>query len=218
MKNHPPKMLQGFPLYERDEDLLANVEASCQGEVSVRICDESAVVLGRSSRPEMELHLDYCRSENIPIFRRRGGGCSVWLDPGNIIVSLAFPIREPGNVHERFARISRWMCQGLHILEIPCEIAGISDLVLGNRKIGGSALYLRRNLLYYSTTLLHHPDVEAMERILRHPPREPDYRRGRSHRDFVGQLDGLANFADIRSLVAELQKVLRLSDLQMDYR
>ena len=214
MHAHGPIQLQGFPLYDKDRDLLARLE---KGGVSVRICDESAVVLGRSSHPEKELFPERCREEGATVYRRRGGGCAVWLDPGNVVVSLVLPIRKIGNVHERFTRISEWMRDALRRLGLPCEIDGISDLVLGNRKIGGSALYLRRDLLYYSTTLLHHPDVEAMERYLRHPPREPVYRRGRSHRDFVAGLSEHRGFAEIGPLANALRDVLKLSEIQAKF-
>ena len=49
----------------------------------------------------------------------------------------------------------------------------------------GSCIYRTRGLLYYSTTLLLDPDLELVERYLPHPPREPEYRRGRPHRDFM---------------------------------
>ena len=69
---------------------------------------------------------------------------------------------------------------------------GISDLALGDRKVGGSAIYREKGLLYYSTTLLIEPDVEGMERWLAHPPREPEYRAGRGHGEFVARVKGLS--------------------------
>ena len=37
-------------------------------------------------------------------------------------------------------------------------------------------------------TLLHSLDLEMVEACLLHPPREPDYRARRSHRDFITTL------------------------------
>ena len=79
---------------------------------------------------------------------------------------------------------------------------GVSDLVIGaagarDRKIGGACIYRTRGLLYYSTTLLVGPDLDLVERYLPHPPREPEYREGRGHREFMGSLRemGLAESA-----------------------
>jgi hypothetical protein len=47
-----------------------------------------------------------------------------------------------------------------------------------------------------------------MERYLAHPPREPGYRRGRRHRDFVGSIGG-----STAALARSLEQTLRLTDL-----
>ena len=125
----------------------------------------------------------------MPILRRRGGGCAVLLDPGNVVVSAALAARGIGDNLRHFARLSRWLIDGLDRLGIHgLRQAGISDLAVGQRKVGGACIYRSRGLLFYTASLLVAPDLERMERYLRHPPREPDYRAGRRHRDFVGAL------------------------------
>jgi lipoate-protein ligase A len=145
-----------------------------------------AVVLGRSGDAGTELHLDAVRRDGVPVLRRRGGGCAVLLDPGNLVIAAV--LRAPGlaGIHPHFRAMARWIGEALAELGVPrVEQRGISDLALGERKIGGSCIFRAKDLLYYSTTLLVEPDIDRMERYLRHPPREPDYRRGRSHREFV---------------------------------
>jgi lipoate-protein ligase A len=53
----------------------------------------------------------------------------------------------------------------------------------------------------YHGTLLDDFDIGLIERILRHPPREPDYRARRPHREFLANL-GLG----IRVLEAALRE------------
>ena len=80
------------------------------------------------------------------------------------------------------------------------EHRGISDLAFGDRKVGGTYLYRAKGLVYFSASLLVAHDLEGVERYLRHPPREPDWRRGRPHRDFMspglGALQGGAGAAE----------------------
>ena len=83
---------------------------------------------------------------------------------------------------------------------------GVSDLAVGDRKLGGSCIWRTRGLVYYSTTLLVNPDLTLMERYLPHPPREPAYRRGRSHADFVTSVAALGGETDpdrLRRCLAE---------------
>ena len=69
---------------------------------------------------------------------------------------------------------------------------GSSDHVVGaaggDRKVSGNALRVRRHGVLYHGTLLDDFDLGLVERILRHPPREPDYRARRPHRDFLANL------------------------------
>jgi hypothetical protein len=52
-----------------------------------------------------------------------------------------------------------------------------------------------------------------MERYLKQPPREPDYRQGRSHADFVGTLnEGKGEGAE--RLAAALERALSQIDLE----
>lgn len=147
--------------------------------------ESQLVVLGRGSKAAVELHVEACRADAVSIARRHGGGCAVLLDPGNVVVSVTLPCDEIGGNTQRFAALSEWMIQCL----AACGIRGvahdgISDLVLGEFKISGSCIRQWRDAVYYSATLLVEPDVAAMQRYLAHPPREPAYRRGRSHAEF----------------------------------
>jgi lipoate-protein ligase A len=61
--------------------------------------------------------------------------------------------------------------------------------VAGERKISGNALRVRRHGVLYHGTLLDSFDLALVGSVLRHPPREPDYRSQRSHGDFLANLN-----------------------------
>ncbi|HRX51336.1 MAG TPA: hypothetical protein P5571_08250 [Candidatus Krumholzibacteria bacterium] len=181
-----------FPLWDRDEDLLDAVRADGRPRVRVRRCDRVEVVIGRGGKAEVELDLAAIRADGAPVLRRRGGGCAVVLDPGNLLVSWAAPREGVGGVTSAFREATDWLIVGLDAAGFPgVRGDGVSDLVLEGRKVGGSCIYRTRGLVYYSTTLLTDPDLDLIHRYLPHPPREPEYRRGRAHRDFLGALPGL---------------------------
>jgi lipoate-protein ligase A len=176
---------------------------------------EPVVVLGRGSRPELELDLEACRRDGIPILRRRGGGCAVLLDPGNLIVAVSLRVPGLGANLEHFRRLSAWLLEALGRVGCPgVRREGPSDLVLGTRKVSGACIHRSRDLLHYGASLLVSPRVELMERYLRHPPREPEYRRGRSHRAFVGALLPGASEAELARLERALEAELRLEELR----
>jgi lipoate-protein ligase A len=178
-----------LPRYSYDDDLIGAVRQDGRTRVRVYRLADTVAVLGSGSRPEAELNLDACRADAVPVLRRRGGGCAVVLDPGNVIVSVVASGLPFGRHRQHFDALSAWLVDGLTgVGVVGVEQAGICDLVVGDRKVGGACLHRCRDLLYYSASLLIDPDVAKVDRYLRHPPREPEYRRGRSHAAFMGSL------------------------------
>jgi len=146
-------------------------------------------VIGRGNRPGREVNLEYCRREGIPVLRRDSGGGAVLLDPGCLCYSLILRIeRHPSLAAADSA--NRWMLgRTAAAISRACEVAarmeGDSDLALGGRKVAGHAQRrLRRSVLLHGSILLR-PDPDRMGRVLREPERQPAYRAGRGHGDFV---------------------------------
>jgi len=65
---------------------------------------------------------------------------------------------------------------------------GISDIAISGKKILGSAIYRSKDALLYHAVLNLGEPATTFERYLRHPSKEPDYRLGRSHSEFVTSL------------------------------
>ena len=200
--------------FDQDDDLVAATRQSRVGQSTVRAFEGVAVVLGRGSDPARELHLEAVRDEGVSVLRRPGGGCAVVLDPGNVIVSVALPTRDFRNNQGWFDAITRWFIQGLAATGVTnVTHDGISDLVLDGRKIAGSCIHRTRDVLYYSASLLVRPDIERVTRLLCHPPREPAYRRGRSHAEFMGSLAAIPAAEDVCVFARSLDSALRVKDI-----
>jgi lipoate-protein ligase A len=176
-----------IPPYDCDNDLIQAVCEERKPRWRVYGFCETVVILGAGSDPNIELHLDACIEDRIPVLRRQGGGCAVVVDSGNVIVCVVLPTKGLANHRQHFNRMSEWLLDGLRRIGYPdVHQEGISDLAIGDRKVAGSCIYSTKDFLYYSATLLVAPRIDLMERYLKHPPREPDYRRGRTHSDFIG--------------------------------
>ncbi len=175
--------------YDLDDDLIAETRRDGRPRLRIYRPQETMVVLGRGSKPELEIDADRCAAEGIALFKRRGGGCSVVLDPGNIVISLVLPVQGIGKSKQYLQSLTGWVIEGLEKIGIHgAQCDGISDLVLDGRKLGGSCLYRSKEILFYSATLLVSPDLGKIDCCLKHPPREPDYRAGRAHGEFLGAL------------------------------
>jgi len=200
--------------FKNDESLIAMTIRDRVPAINIYQWDKTVIVLGRGSKPEVELHLDNCIEDRIPVLRRRGGGCAVVLDPGNVIVSIVLPASGFGKINEYFEAISNWLIDGLSDIGVEGVYReGYSDLVIANRKIAGACMQRKRDFVYYSTSILVDPDVSLMERYIAHPPREPEYRKHRVHNDFVGSLKNLCGTASADELVGRLGDVLDITEL-----
>lgn len=176
-------------LFKYDDDLIQDVLRCRAPRFRVTVPDYSAVVLGKGGISEVELHLDACKEDGILVLRRPGGGCAVFIDPGNIIISVVLPTNGIRDNHLYFKRLSGWLIGRLEEIGMKGIYSeGISDLALDNRKVSGSSIYRTKDYLYYSATLLIEPRLDLIERYIQYPPREPQYRAGRSHAEFLGRL------------------------------
>jgi len=208
----------GLPIapYDADELLLEAVQRTSRVSVNIYQPSDTMVVLGKGSDPLSELHVDHCLADQVPLAGRRGGGCAVVLDPGNVIVSVALPIPGINHTHRYFDFLTERLVRTLNAMGYgPIYRDGKSDLVLQNRKIGGSCVYRTKGLLYYSSTILVAPDIHKIERYLQYPPREPAYRGGRSHAEFIGSLVSKGTTAHAARLVRELTEYVQHDDLSL---
>ncbi len=226
MSRKPRESVAGLSIgvYDLDDPLIEATMATRRPRHRLYRPEGVQVVLGRGSRPEKELNIEACLEDRATVLRRHGGGCAVVLDPGNVIVSAVLPVTGFGGSPGHFARLTHWLTDGLRRAGIGgVQQQGISDLALGERKIGGACIYRTRELLFYSATLLVQPETALIERYLTHPPREPDYRRGRPHAEFVTSLaaefSGIGETEDLlESLSRELTTPARIYDKLLGVR
>ena len=171
---------------------------------------DRVVIVGRSNDLAREVHVERCAAEGVAIHRRASGGGAVMLGPGCLCFTLALPI--PAAVASLgIAGVTRAVMQrlaeGLSTDQSHVLVRGISDLVLGERKISGSAQRWRKRAFLHHGTLLYDFDVAQMERYLAHPSQEPEYRQHRPHRDFLANLPWTR-----QELIGTLRRVWQAGD------
>ena len=65
---------------------------------------------------------------------------------------------------------------------------GISDITINDLKILGSSIYQNKFIVFYHAVLNVSESASLIDKYLKHPKREPDYRNNRNHLDFVSSL------------------------------
>ena len=176
-----------------DEALLRRCERGASDEV-LRFWEPRRhfVVLGLSNNHRAEAQVQNCRQHGIPILRRCSGGGTVLQGPGCLNFALVLRIRKPGPL-ENISAANRFVLdrhrQALEkLLGRPVEHLGCTDLALAGLKFSGNSQRRGMSWLLFHGTFLLRFDLPLMETYLKVPSRQPAYRRGRSHAQFVTNL------------------------------
>ncbi len=175
-----------------DEALLIEADSG-RGPALVRFWERSthAVVLGASRRIREDVDVDACRADGVPIFRRSSGGGTVVIGPGALNVSVILPeSAAPGlsAVDVAHRHVLDRMALTIRGLGRRVDVLGHGDLVLDDRKCAGSAQRRLRTWFLVHCSILYNFDLGRLGRYLKQPDRQPEYRRGRPHHEFVGNL------------------------------
>lgn len=190
-----------------DDQILARHEEPVALEIFVP--KDTVVVLGSGNAEATEVDTANCKSLNIPVLRRYGGGGTVVLYPGCVVVSIGAWVKDPFNNSHYFRCLNNAVIQALASewpLLAKLSQSGISDIVFEDRKVAGTSLFRSRQYLLYQASILVALDRPLISQCLKHPTKEPDYRKGRGHDSFLTSLGELSS--DIKSSQA-VQNVLQ---------
>lgn len=176
-----------------DEALLDAAEVARGGAV-LRFWEahEPFVVLGYANKVGQEVNAEACRAGGVPILRRCSGGGTVFQAAGCLNYSLVLPIEEGGETGtitgtNRFI-MERNATALATMLGTPVTVEGHTDLALLGRKFSGNAQRRKRGWLLFHGTFLLDFDIALVGRYLLSPPRQPPYREGRPHAEFLTRL------------------------------
>jgi lipoate---protein ligase len=185
-----PELAENLAL---DEALLIEADEGRAGAI-VRLWEfpKYAVVLGASRKLRDDVHVDACRADGVQIARRTSGGGTVLLGPGalNVTVILsesAAPGLSAIDVAQHF--VVERLAEAISQVGPRIGLQGLGDLTIGDWKCGGSAQRRLKKWFLVHCSLLYNFRLDLISRYLTIPSRQPAYRAGRGHAEFVRNLD-----------------------------
>ncbi len=119
-----------------------------------------------------EVDLEYCRTENIPVFRREVGGGAVFLDGNQLFFQIVLDRNNPAipplrqNFYRKFLQP---VIDVYRRLGIQAEYKAINDVIVGNRKICGSGVGEIGDCVVFVGNLILDFDYQTMSRVLKVP-------------------------------------------------
>jgi len=150
---------------------------------------ETVIVLGQSNSIETSLSTDTVAADGLRVTKRPSGGETVILTPATVAFTAARHFQVMIPFRDYFMMVNSAVIEGLAEMGVSgLGARGISDITIGNQKILGSSMRKVGDKLVYHAVLNIAEDPVLFSRYLLHPRREPDYRSGRSHHEFVTSL------------------------------
>ena len=174
-----------------DEVLLSLAESGRAGE-SLRFWESQKlfIVLGRICKEEDDLNCPVVKMDGIPVLRRASGGGTVIQGPGCLNYSLILSKENnPAlcDLRKSYELILTQVIKALKYSNVSAAFFPICDIALleNHKKISGNAQKRGRKFILHHGTILYDFDLSQIERYLKIPTSIPDYRKSRSHLDFV---------------------------------
>ena len=146
-----------------------------------------AIVMGIGTQPDQVVHQDNLSRDPIPLIQRFSGGGTVVVDEETLFTTFIFqkdvqPIAGPEDII-RFGSEFYKSAFGCTRFQASAQDYTID----GKFKIGGNAHYISSKRWLSHTSFLWDYNPSRMA-YLKHPPKEPDYRKGRDHLAFLERM------------------------------
>lgn len=120
---------------------------------------EPSVIFGRNQVLENEVNVDYCREHHIKMYRRKSGGGCVYADLDNLMLSMVTDGDQVGFTFNRFVTMVQLV---LHKMGISATSTAHNDIMIGDKKVCGTAFYQLPGRSIVHSTMLYDTNMEHM--------------------------------------------------------
>lgn len=118
-----------------------------------------SVIFGRNQQLESEVNVSYCREHQIQMYRRKSGGGCVYADQSNVMLSY---VTSEDNVGFAFNRFVNMVLLVLRKMGVEAVGTVRNDILIGDRKVCGTASYHLPGRSIVHSTLLYDTDMDHM--------------------------------------------------------
>jgi lipoate-protein ligase A len=130
------------------------------------------VCIGYHQDVAQEVDLEFCRSRQIPVFRREVGGGAVFLDGNQLFFHLILkrdsPLA-PKRIDAFYQKFLQPVINVHHRIGIQAQYKPVNDLVVQNRKISGTGAGEIGDCIVFVGNLIMDFDYATMTRVLKIP-------------------------------------------------
>lgn len=145
--------------------------------------NQNTVVIGRFQNPWAECNLEKMEADGIKLARRQSGGGAVFHDLGN----TNFTFMSPKNAYDKDQN-NQIILKALAAFGITASPSGRNDILVGEKKISGSAFKENKDRAFHHGTLLINADLSKLAQYLNPNPKKLESKGIQSVRARVANL------------------------------
>lgn len=128
--------------------------------------NEPSIIIGRNQNTIEEINKEYVEEKGIHVVRRLSGGGAVYHDFGNLNFSFIMP--DDGASFRDFAKVTQPIVSALHDMGVSgAELKGRNDLVIGDKKFSGNAMYATNGRMFAHGTIMFDSNVDEVVNALK---------------------------------------------------
>lgn len=157
----------------------------------------NGIVMGIGGDASTLVNIDNCVSDNIPVYKRFTGGGTVYIDENVRFVSLivnesALPNLKlwPRHIMSYTQQLYNNVFTNTGTTQF---ILRDNDYCFGNLKFAGNAQSITSRRWLHHTSFLYDYNIDAIEKYLLLPAKQPEYRQRRPHSDFICRMKDYIN-------------------------
>lgn len=137
--------------------------------------NDPSIIIGRNQNTIEEINREYVEQHGINVVRRMSGGGAVYHDRGNL--SFCF-IKDDDGSFRNFDSFTKPVIDALHSMGVSgAELRGRNDLVIGDKKFSGNAMYVQKGRMTAHGTILYDSDLDIVTEALK-PAKEKIISKG----------------------------------------
>lgn len=166
-----------------EEVLLKNYR---EGVIVMFWQNEPVVVVGQTQNTVEEINQQYVKEHGIKVARRMTGGGAVYHDLGNLNYSIIMDYKKGKNFGIK--NYAEPIMKALRSLGTDARFSGRNDIVIGEKKVSGTAQRIWKERLLHHGCLLFESDLGAVSDCLKVRPEKFESKSVKSVRSRVGNI------------------------------
>ena len=137
-----------------------------EGDILILWQNDNTVVIGKNQITAQQVNAPFIEEHKVNVVRRMTGGGAVYHDLGNL--NYSFITDDDGeDVSSTLEVLARPIVEALKGLGLDAEVSGRNDILIGGRKVSGTAQRVAHDRILHHGTLLFEANKEMVAGALK---------------------------------------------------